>query len=137
MHPVYIKFCAMLGAALANMVLGAGWYSPLLFGKAWMKAAGYTQDHRPDADQARQGYVASAVSSLVCAFALSIIFQAFSNPRWADVSALGLTLGLGIFATLSLPHYLFAGKPIRLYLINVGYAVTSLLIMSLIIGLWR
>jgi len=33
---------AILAAALAGIVIGAAWYSPLLFGNAWMSALGKT-----------------------------------------------------------------------------------------------
>ena len=34
---------AILAATVAGMLLGALWYSPLLFGKAWMRALGKTE----------------------------------------------------------------------------------------------
>ncbi len=32
-----VNLLAVLGAAVLNMVLGALWYSPMLFGSSWMK----------------------------------------------------------------------------------------------------
>ena len=37
MPTVDINYLAVLIAALASYVLGALWYSPVLFGKLWMK----------------------------------------------------------------------------------------------------
>lgn len=39
MHDIH--WLAVLAAATATMVLGALWYSPLLFGKLWVKAHGF------------------------------------------------------------------------------------------------
>ena len=38
-----INYFAVLAAALSTFVLGGLWYSPLLFGKAWMRANGFTE----------------------------------------------------------------------------------------------
>ncbi len=46
-----INYVAVAAAAVGAFVLGALWYSPLLFGKEWMKlrgaAAGTVADARP------------------------------------------------------------------------------------------
>ena len=34
---------AVVAAAAVSMVIGAAWYSPLLFGKLWMKLSGMTE----------------------------------------------------------------------------------------------
>ena len=38
-----VNYLAVLVAAIVNMVVGALWYSPLLFGKAWMKLTGFNK----------------------------------------------------------------------------------------------
>ena len=42
MTPV-INYGAVVGAAVASMILGSLWYGPL-FGKPWMAAMGFTKD---------------------------------------------------------------------------------------------
>jgi hypothetical protein len=44
MEEFQLNFLAILVAAVAAFVLGALWYSPVLFAKQWMKAHGYTPD---------------------------------------------------------------------------------------------
>jgi hypothetical protein len=44
MEQFYINHCAVLVCALANLALGAIWYSPLLFYKPWMKENNFTED---------------------------------------------------------------------------------------------
>ncbi len=39
-----INYFAVLAAALSTFILGGLWYSPLLFGKAWMRANSFTDD---------------------------------------------------------------------------------------------
>ena len=44
MPAVQINYLAVLVAALATFFLGALWYSPILFAKAWMRAHDYTPE---------------------------------------------------------------------------------------------
>jgi hypothetical protein len=38
------NFLALFGAALIPLIVGAIWYSPMVFGKTWMRVAGKTQE---------------------------------------------------------------------------------------------
>ena len=38
-----INYFAVLAAAVSTFVLGGLWYSPMLFGKAWMRANNFTE----------------------------------------------------------------------------------------------
>ena len=39
-----LNWVAIFAAAIAGMLIGVAWYSPLLFGKAWLKALGKTSE---------------------------------------------------------------------------------------------
>lgn len=41
---IEIRLIAVLVAALAGMMLGAFWYSPVAFGKAWMDSIGKSEE---------------------------------------------------------------------------------------------
>lgn len=38
-----INYLAVLVAAISTFLIGGLWYSPLLFGKAWMNANGFSE----------------------------------------------------------------------------------------------
>ncbi len=46
---------AVLVAALATFILGAFWYSPLLFARQWMQAQGYTPEKLEQMKKRRSG----------------------------------------------------------------------------------
>jgi hypothetical protein len=50
MENLYINHLAVWVCALANLVLGALWYSPLLFYKGWLKKSGLNEDHMAKAN---------------------------------------------------------------------------------------
>lgn len=62
----YIVFVA----ALAPMVLGAFWYSPKLFGNAWIKATGITEEKSKDV---HMGKVFTITYLFCCLVALAMI----------------------------------------------------------------
>ena len=40
---VTVNYVAVVGAAVVSFIIGMLWYSPLLFGNAWMKAGGFSK----------------------------------------------------------------------------------------------
>ena len=50
--------------------------------------------------------------------------------------ATGLILWLGFSATIGLTNNLFSDKPRIVWVIDAGYQTTSVVLMSVVIGLW-
>jgi Protein of unknown function (DUF1761) len=72
-----VNLWAVLGAAVATMVIGFLWYSPALFAKPWMLAMGYDpEDKARIADMQKTAgpkYGISFLASLLSAFMLGKI----------------------------------------------------------------
>ena len=128
-----INHLAVLGAAVSAFVLGGAWYSPMLFGRAWMQASGVTEEQVNSGQPARI-FGLAFVLSLAAAYA----FAMFLGPKPG--------IGLGLFAGLSAGlfwvagsfgiNYLFEGKSLRLWLINGGYHTVQFLLYGAILGSW-
>src|SRR2546429_1680867 len=70
-----VNILAVIVAAVATFVLGAVWYSPVLFAKQWMQAHGYTPEQL-EAMKRRgvaRAYAVSALCYLVMAYALALL----------------------------------------------------------------
>lgn len=67
-----INFYAVLVAALVPMVLGFIWYNPKVFGNAWMKAAGMTDDQVKGGNMAVI-FVVSFVLSFLLAMSMNML----------------------------------------------------------------
>ena len=81
---------AVLTAAAASFVLGGLWYSPMLFGKAWQRQTGLSDE------QLRGGNMALIFGlSFVLSLAAALVFAMFLGPRPP------LALGLGAGASAS------------------------------------
>lgn len=79
-----INIWAVLAAAVSAFLLGGAWYSPLLFGRAWQRAAGLSEEQLKAGNPAVV-FGGSLVLSLVAAF----VFAMFLGPNPAMTLALG------------------------------------------------
>lgn len=77
------NFLIILLAALVPMILGFIWYNPKVFGKAWMNAAGITEDKMKGANMA----VIFGVSFLL-SFLLAFAVQFIVIHQWGVFSTL-------------------------------------------------
>jgi hypothetical protein len=77
------NFLIVLLAALVPMVLGFIWYNPKVFGKAWMSAAGITEDKMKGANM---GVVFGV--SFVLSYFLAFSLQFVTIHQWGVFSTL-------------------------------------------------
>jgi Protein of unknown function (DUF1761) len=129
-----INVWAVLAAGVSSMVLGGLWYSPALFGNAWMRASGMTEERARSAHMARVMGTAFVLSVLGAA-----VFAMFLGPRPAPgfATAAGLSAGLCWVAGSFGINYLFEQRPLRLFAINGGYHTAQYTLIGLILGLWH
>lgn len=128
-----LQLLPVLAAAVAGMALGALWYSPVLFGNAWMGAIGKTADELGPAGPAMAGSMAACLVSAVAVEFFVVATGAFTVLAAAGIGAL---LGFGVLAMGMLSDSLFCGWGWRLYFIQAGYRVAYLVAMGAICGGW-
>ena len=128
-----INWLAVVVAAVLSMLIGAAWYSPLMFGERWLSAIGKTEDELVAPGPAMIG---SAISCLVSAIAMAIIVGAFDVDSLLGGAFVGALCGIALVAMAMLSDSLFAGSGWSLYFIQAGYRVTYLVLMGAILGAW-
>lgn len=121
------------------MVVGFVWYGPL-FSKPWMKEMGYTEESLKK-DQANMGktYAISFVLALLTGYILTHVMT-FSEAFYGyPIVQTGLTSALWMWLGFVMPvqatEVLFGGKTFKLFAINTGYQLASMLAMGAVIGL--
>jgi hypothetical protein len=125
---------AVLAAGVLSMALGAVWYSPALFARAWMRESGMTEE---------KARAVSPVKTLGTAFVLALIgaavFAAFLGPapKPAFATAAGFAAGLCWVAGSFGINYLFEQRSLKLFLINGGYHTLQYTLIGLVLGLWH
>jgi hypothetical protein len=134
-----VNILAVLVAALLTFVLGAFWYSPVLFAKQWMAAQGYTPERLAAMKQrgVTRAYVVSALCYVVMAYVVSLLASYTNSTTLAQGLWLGFLSWLGFAATIGLTANVFSEKPIAAWVIDAGYQLAYLVIMGALLSVWR
>ena len=129
-----VNWLAVLIAAIANMAIGALWFSPMLFGKSWMQLSGMTSAKIKVAKKGMmQKYSVAFIGSLLMAYVLAVIFELTSTITLATASKMAVLVWLGFIVPVMLGVVLWEGKPVTLYLMNVLYYLVAVLVMATVL----
>jgi len=130
-----LNYLAVLVAALSTFVLGGLWYSPMLFGKAWMQLNNFTDADLQTFSKARM-FGCSFVFSLVMALNLAMFLAGSTTDVIWGMTA-GALAGLGWVAMAIAIIGVFENKSWTYILINGGYMFVAFIVMGAILGAWR
>lgn len=131
---VDINLIGVVLGAVSNMVIGAIWYSPMVFGKTWMKLTGITQTEIDSGKkQMPKIYSMAFIGALITAYILALIIDLVGASTVGEGLQIGFLVWLGFIATTTLSSVLFEKKKTDLYVLNNGYNLISILVMSVII----
>jgi Protein of unknown function (DUF1761) len=129
-----INYIAVAAAALGSFLIGGVWYSPILFGKLWMRETGLTDEALRHRNMALV-FGSSFILSLLIAFNLAAFLAGPPNLAWG--MAAGALAGIGWVAMAMGITYLFEKRSMKLYLVNAGYHAVTFVMMGGIIGVWK
>ncbi len=131
METIEIDVVTAFVAAFVYMLIGAFWYSKLLFGKTWEKLAAL-----PSTAFSYKWlrYLIAFLSAYIMAVFLSIVEAFMGSASTMDGVYIGIGIWLGFIATTQLSLVLWGKKPFRLYLIDNGFFFCGYAVMGGIIG---
>jgi len=135
-----INYLAVLVAAIAAIVIGSLWYSPILFGNIWMKLSGITKE-KMEKDKKKGGmtklYVVQIVASLVMACVLANLIALLGLTGVVGGIQIAFLVWVGFVLPLLIGNVLWEGKSWALYLLNITYNLVNLIVMGIILAVWR
>ena len=134
MGEIPVHLSAVLVAAIVRMVIGAVWYSPALFVKPWYRLTGVTEAQMK-AGMAK-ALAVDFVGSLLMAFVLAHVIRFGGATTVLQGLSVGFFVWLGFVAVVTIGAVTFEGKPLKLFLLNNGYLLLSLLAMGAILAVW-
>jgi len=134
MREIPIHLAPLAAAALTRMVIGALWYSPLLFLRAWQRVSGVSEAEM-NAGIAR-AVVVDLIGSLIMAFVLLHAVKYAGAATAPQGMAVGFFNWLGFVAVVTIGTVTYLRKPFQLFLIQNGYLLLSLLAMGAILAVW-
>jgi hypothetical protein len=130
--PYQVRPLGVLLAAVATFAVGMLWYSPLLFGKAWMRLNGYTPERMGEMKRkVGRAYLVSFVAYLVLAVGLDSVAGA-GTP----VDAIKISIRVWLFFVLpvSVTALMFSERPFGAWLIDAGYQVVYFAVMGVVLS---
>jgi Protein of unknown function (DUF1761) len=129
-----VNWLAVLVAGISAFILGGVWYSPTLFGKAWMKENNFTVEVVRKGNKAKI-FGWSFILSLVMSANLAMFLADPKTDLVWGITA-GFLAGVWAFCGIAITG-LFEQKTARYIFINGGYLVIALSLMGGVIGIWR
>lgn len=135
-HLHFMNPWAILTGGVVFWILGAAWFSPVLFAKPWMSLLGMkkTEGRRP-------GMLLAMTAALICdvviAFMLAHLIMWANATSFAWGAIIGVIAWVGFIAAPSLPQGMFEGRPFKLFAINAGYWLVGLILVGGMLAVWH
>ena len=141
-----LSILSLVVAAVSSLVIGAIWYNPKVFGTAWMKASGVTEEQAKNMNPVKT-YGIAVVLAFLAAFMLSTMVLMGGTPdmphgpggdfmTFKHGALHGTLAALFLVMPAMAVNALFEGKSFKYILINVGYWVVTFAVMAGIINMW-
>jgi hypothetical protein len=133
-QPVAIQPLPFIVAVLVKVIVGALWYSPLLFLKPWQRLSGISDE------QMKGGMAKGMITWIVGAVIMTFVLAHAVHYAGANTIALGAAVGflnwLGFILVVQLDDWAAAKRPTQLLAINAGSNLVALVIMGAILAAW-
>lgn len=129
-----VNWPAVVVAGLSAFAVGGIWYSRPLFGNAWMKDSGLTEEQVKAGNKGKIFGFTALFSVIMSANLAMFLADAKTDLAWGATA--GFLAGIWTFGAIA-THSLFELKSWRHIFINGGYSIVSLTLMGLILGAWR
>jgi hypothetical protein len=130
-----VNYLAIILGGLGAWALGALWYSPVLFSKAWQSELGLSDEKLKNGNMALI-FGLSLVCMIIMSYGLSFIIGAHPKEEMNFVHGFfhGCLAGTMFAATSIGINYLYQRKTIKLYLIDAVYQILMLGVSGGIMG---
>ena len=130
-----LNYVAILVAAVVYFLLGWAWYSDALFGKPWRKLNGLS-GKAVDAKR-KNGMagllVTNFITILVTCYILANMLAFLATGSLSESMQVVAWTWLGFSAAVTLPGYLYTGKSVQLFVLDLAYHLIGLLVATAII----
>jgi hypothetical protein len=131
-----INYLAVAVSTVVYFLLGAIWYSKVLFAVPWAKANNISMDN-PDRSGLGKMMALTFVSCFVIAIVCGYMMLALNSTHCMTGIKLGAILGVGFVATTYFINSLYIKKPFLLVMIDSGYHITGIILCCIILSVWR
>ncbi len=122
-----INFLAIAAGAVAFWILGAIWYSPVLFSKAWQKEVGMSDDDLKGGNMVMIFGGSLVLMFLMCFMLYFVLIGHQAEDLTFTHGAFhGMLLGTLVAASATGINYLYQRKSLKLFAIDAIYQILGL-----------
>ncbi len=128
MVTLVVNWLAVVVATIVAMIIGFVWFSPALFGNAWMESMRMKKGAKMK--MSGKAFVGALVSAFVTALALGLLIGIMHVTTLKGGFELAAGLWLGFFATKELVRVSFGSTSSKMFGIQVAHDLVVLLLMA-------
>jgi len=133
-----INYWVVIVGALVYYAGGAFWYSPVLFARPWMAAVGFTEEKMTEAKKnVWKSYLTALVSAFLISFGMARLMSYMNVYSLMGGLQTGFWSWLIFVMTTLATNSSFAGRSLKLYLIDGFYHFYGFMVMRIILGVWQ
>ena len=136
MQSGHVNYLAVLVSAAVYWILGAFWFSKALFGKAWMKGIGKTEEELKQGFS-KLAFLWSFVWSFVAAYGIARLMAWTGGSSVGDGFLIAMLAGVSFVFAVMVINNIFERRSKGLLFINAFYHIIALILSGIIIGVWR
>lgn len=137
----HVNWLALIVSALGYFIIGALWFSPVLFSKVWQA------EHKivmSEEDRKKVNIplmmLTTLVLNIIITLGVAMIVMAF-KPDGARLTALtGAKIGIlvgGMIAAVMGMTYMYLGKSIKIWIIDSMYHVLGVTMVAVVLTVWH
>ena len=132
-----IDISAVVVATVMSMGLGLIWYAPWVFGPVWKRSS----EEKKEKDGLPQSpswisYLASFVMTFISAYIIGALFGSLLVVTIGGMILVGVCMWAGFVLPVKLADLFYGREDISSFSVIVGYHLLSLVLMSVVIGVF-
>lgn len=126
-----LNYIAILLAGAAKFIIGGLWFSPLVFGKLWLKETGLKEE---ELGSPRDAMLIGISVCMLVSFSFAILLQMLALDLRSAI-AVGVIIAIGITTAQIGLSFPFEGRSLKLFLIYATQCVAEFAVVVLILSL--
>lgn len=134
---VTLNYAAILVAGIVNMMLGALWYSPLLFGNIWMKAMKINKSEMKVDKYMGARYAVAFLMGLLMVYILAHYVSYMEASTASEGAETAFWPWLGFMMPILAGDILWNGKSFTVFAINAAHYLVAMLMAGVILATWQ
>jgi hypothetical protein len=129
-----LNWLAIVAATVVTFVVGFVWYNPKVFGTAWMRESGMTEEKAKSGNMGKV-FGSAFFMSFILIFNMAMMFG--TEIGATDGTLYGFLTGFGFVAMGIGVNAMYEQRSFKYIIINGGYWMVSLAISGYILGAWH